>query len=177
MRANQLNKYEITLQMDDPKEKVTVRNFADFLARDKKRRDSFESKSEHKDWEDYYRIQWNETKGTWETKLVAPSVQKKTSLLNPEAERRIVYKNREDWRWELGRALQVNFERRDIVWEAANPNRIAAVRKSKGVPMAHKLALELLDASADQGSAVKKKQDVLKMAQANKAFAHLAKSA
>jgi ribosomal protein S7 len=33
----------------------------------------------------------------------------------------------------------------------------------------------LLDASADQGNAVKKKQDVLKMAQANKAFAHLAK--
>ena len=52
-----------------------------------------------------------------------------------------------------------------------------AARSRKGVPMAHKLALELLDASADQGSAVKKKQDVLKMAQANKAFAHLAKSA
>ncbi|MBI2636486.1 30S ribosomal protein S7 [Candidatus Peregrinibacteria bacterium] len=52
-----------------------------------------------------------------------------------------------------------------------------AARSRKGVPIAHKLALELLDASADQGSAVKKKQDVLKMAQANKAFAHLAKSA
>ncbi len=51
-----------------------------------------------------------------------------------------------------------------------------AARSRKGVPMAHKLALELLDASADQGSAIKKKQDVLKMAQANKAFAHLAKS-
>src|SRR3990167_4316816 len=50
-----------------------------------------------------------------------------------------------------------------------------AARSRKGVPMAHKLALELLDASADQGSAVKKKQDVLKMAQANKAFAHLAR--
>ncbi len=52
-----------------------------------------------------------------------------------------------------------------------------AARSRKGIPMAQKLALELLDASADQGSAVKKKQDVLKMAQANKAFAHLAKSA
>lgn len=51
-----------------------------------------------------------------------------------------------------------------------------AARSRKGVPIAHKLALELLDASADQGNAVKKKQDVLKMAQANKAFAHLAKS-
>lgn len=52
---------------------------------------------------------------------------------------------------------------------------LGGARDRKGIPMAHKLALELLDASADQGSAVKKKQDVLKMAQANKAFAHLAK--
>ncbi|MFA6523448.1 MAG: 30S ribosomal protein S7 [Candidatus Peribacteraceae bacterium] len=52
---------------------------------------------------------------------------------------------------------------------------LSAARERKGIPMAHKLALELLDASADQGAAVKKKQDVLKMAQANKAFAHLAK--
>lgn len=51
-----------------------------------------------------------------------------------------------------------------------------AARSRKGVPIAHKLALELLEASTDQGNAVKKKQDVLKMAQANKAFAHLAKA-
>lgn len=54
---------------------------------------------------------------------------------------------------------------------------LEAARSRKGVPMAHKLALELLDASSDQGSAIKKKQDVLRMAQANKAFAHLAKQA
>jgi len=53
---------------------------------------------------------------------------------------------------------------------------LGAARDRKGVPMAHKLALELLEAAADQGNAIKKKQDVLKMAQANKAFAHLAKS-
>ena len=52
---------------------------------------------------------------------------------------------------------------------------ITAARARKGIPMAQKLALELLDASADQGAAIKKKQDVLRMAQANKAFAHLAK--
>ncbi len=52
---------------------------------------------------------------------------------------------------------------------------IGAARERKGIPMAQRLALELLDASADQGAAVKKKQDVQKMAQANKAFAHLAK--
>ena len=51
---------------------------------------------------------------------------------------------------------------------------IGAARDRKGVPMAQKLAMELLDASSDQGAAFKKKQDVLKMAQANKAFAHLA---
>jgi small subunit ribosomal protein S7 len=52
---------------------------------------------------------------------------------------------------------------------------LGAARERKGMPMAQKLALELLDASAEQGGAVKKKQDVIKMAQANKAFAHLAK--
>lgn len=52
---------------------------------------------------------------------------------------------------------------------------LTAARERKGMPMAQKLALELLDASAEQGGAIKKKQDVIKMAQANKAFAHLAK--
>lgn len=52
---------------------------------------------------------------------------------------------------------------------------LTAARDRKGMPMSQKLALELLDASSEQGGAIKKKQDVLKMAQANKAFAHLAK--
>lgn len=52
---------------------------------------------------------------------------------------------------------------------------LIAARGRKGMPMSQKLALELLDASTEQGGAIKKKQDVLKMAQANKAFAHLAK--
>lgn len=52
---------------------------------------------------------------------------------------------------------------------------INAARDRKGMPMAQRLAMELLDASSDQGSAFKKKQDVIKMAQANKAFAHLAR--
>jgi len=52
---------------------------------------------------------------------------------------------------------------------------LAAARERKGMPMAQKLAMELLEASSEQGGAVKKKLDVLKMAQANKAFAHLAK--
>lgn len=52
---------------------------------------------------------------------------------------------------------------------------INAARERKGMPMAQRLALELLDASSDQGAAFKKKQDVIRMAQANKAFAHLAR--
>lgn len=52
---------------------------------------------------------------------------------------------------------------------------LTAARERKGMPMAQKLAMELLDASAEQGGAIKKKLDVMKMAQANKAFAHLAK--
>ncbi|MBP9773387.1 MAG: 30S ribosomal protein S7 [Candidatus Peribacteraceae bacterium] len=52
---------------------------------------------------------------------------------------------------------------------------LMAARARKGVQMAEKLAMELLDASAEQGAAIKKKEDVFKMAQANKAFAHLAK--
>ncbi|MDD4287785.1 MAG: 30S ribosomal protein S7 [Candidatus Peribacteraceae bacterium] len=52
---------------------------------------------------------------------------------------------------------------------------LIAARSRKGMPMAQRLGLELLDASSGQGAAVKKKEDVLKMAQANKAFAHLAK--
>lgn len=52
---------------------------------------------------------------------------------------------------------------------------IKAARDRKGMPMAQRLALELLDASSDQGAAFKKKQDVIKQAQANKAFAHLAR--
>lgn len=52
---------------------------------------------------------------------------------------------------------------------------IQGARARKGMPMGNRLGMELLDASTDQGAAFKKKQDVIKMAQANKAFAHLAR--
>lgn len=42
----------------------------------------------------------------------------------------------------------------------------------KGVPMDRALAMELSDAFNNQGSAVKKREDTFKMAQANRAFAH-----
>ena len=51
---------------------------------------------------------------------------------------------------------------------------IGAARSRKGKPMAEKLALELVDASQEQGEAIKKKLDVHRMAEANRAFAHFA---
>lgn len=52
---------------------------------------------------------------------------------------------------------------------------ISAARNKKGSPMATKLANEIIDASNEQGAAFKKKEDTHRMAQANKAFAHLAR--
>jgi small subunit ribosomal protein S7 len=51
---------------------------------------------------------------------------------------------------------------------------IEAARSKKG-PMYKKLAEEVLAAYSNQGAAVKKKEDTHKMAEANKAFAYLAK--
>ncbi len=45
-------------------------------------------------------------------------------------------------------------------------------RNKKGVPMHRALANELKDAASNQGNAVRKRDDVHKMAQANRAFAH-----
>ncbi len=52
---------------------------------------------------------------------------------------------------------------------------LEAARKVKGMPMAEKLANELMAASQNQGEAIKKKLDVQRMAEANKAFAHFAR--
>lgn len=49
---------------------------------------------------------------------------------------------------------------------------IQAARSKKGKPMCEKLANEIIDSVNDTGAAVKKKEDLKKMAKANKAFAH-----
>jgi small subunit ribosomal protein S7 len=49
-----------------------------------------------------------------------------------------------------------------------------AARSGKGRPMAEKLAEELILASKNEGEACKKRENVHKMAEANKAFAHFA---
>ncbi|MFQ5540670.1 MAG: 30S ribosomal protein S7 [Candidatus Paceibacteria bacterium] len=51
---------------------------------------------------------------------------------------------------------------------------LKAARAGKGKPMYQKLADELVAASKNEGEAVKKKEDTHKMAEANRAFAHLA---
>ncbi len=52
---------------------------------------------------------------------------------------------------------------------------LEAARSKKGRPMADKLADELVAASKNEGEAVKKKMDVQRMAEANRAFAHFAR--
>jgi len=53
---------------------------------------------------------------------------------------------------------------------------IDAARSKKGKPMAVKLSEELIGASNNEGNAMKKKNDMHRMADANKAFAHFARS-
>ena len=52
---------------------------------------------------------------------------------------------------------------------------IKSARSTKGKPMAEKLAEEIILASKNEGAAIKRKQTVHKMAEANRAFAHFAR--
>lgn len=52
---------------------------------------------------------------------------------------------------------------------------VAAARSRKGMPYWQRLANEIVDAHNQAGSAVKKKEDTHKMAEANRAFAHFAR--
>ena len=49
---------------------------------------------------------------------------------------------------------------------------IEAARSQKGRPMAEEIADEIMHAAKNEGTAVKKKDDAHRMAQANRAFAH-----
>ncbi len=68
--------------------------------------------------------------------------------------------------------IQVKADRRFIL---ASRWIIEAANTKKGRPMAEKLAQELLDASNKEGGAMKKRENVQKMAEANRAFAHFAR--
>jgi small subunit ribosomal protein S7 len=49
---------------------------------------------------------------------------------------------------------------------------IDAARSKKGKPMAQRLADEIVAAYKNEGTAIKKKQDIHRMAESNRAFAH-----
>jgi small subunit ribosomal protein S7 len=53
---------------------------------------------------------------------------------------------------------------------------VQAARARKGLSMKDRIAAELVDAYNNQGAAVKKREDNHKMAEANRAFAHFARS-
>jgi len=66
---------------------------------------------------------------------------------------------------EVGRSRQLTLAMRWLV-------QFAGTRK--GLPMDKAMALEISEAYKNQGNAIRKRDDVHKMAQANKAFAHYA---
>jgi small subunit ribosomal protein S7 len=49
---------------------------------------------------------------------------------------------------------------------------IRAARARTGIPMIRKLALELMDASRGEGAAVRRKEELHRMAESNRAFVH-----
>ena len=49
---------------------------------------------------------------------------------------------------------------------------IRSARARKGMPMVRRLALEFMDAARGEGAAVKRREDLHRMAEANRAFVH-----
>ena len=72
-----------------------------------------------------------------------------------------------------GATFQVPIEiRPDRKESVSMKNLIAFARKRSGKSMADKLAAEIMDAFNNQGGAFKRKEDMHRMAEANRAFAH-----
>jgi len=65
--------------------------------------------------------------------------------------------------------MEIRAERKVAV---SMKNLISYSRNRKGKSMSEKLASEILDAYKEEGGAFKKKEDMHRMAEANKAFAH-----
>ena len=53
---------------------------------------------------------------------------------------------------------------------------VQSARSRKAMPYSQRLALEIIDAHNEAGAAYKKKEDTHKMAEANRAFAHFART-
>ena len=73
-----------------------------------------------------------------------------------------------------GATFQVPTEiRPDRKESVSMKNMIGYARKRSGKSMADKLAAEIMDAFNNQGGAFKRKEDMHRMAEANRAFAHI----
>jgi len=70
---------------------------------------------------------------------------------------------------EVGKARRVNLAMQWIIHAAR------ARRKTMSAPFWKALAAELVDAAANQGSAIRKREETHRMAEANRAFAHFAR--
>ena len=66
--------------------------------------------------------------------------------------------------------LEIPYERQESL---AMRWMVDSASSRKGIPMKEALATEIIDAYNNTGSVVKKKEDTHKMAQSNRAFAHL----
>ena len=66
--------------------------------------------------------------------------------------------------------VEISFERQESL---ALRWMVSAATGRKGTPMREAIAAEIIDAYNNTGSVVKKKEEMHKMAQANRAFAHL----
>jgi small subunit ribosomal protein S7 len=66
--------------------------------------------------------------------------------------------------------VEISFERQESL---ALRWMVLAAAGRKGTPMREAVAAEIIDAYNNTGSVVKKKEEMHKMAQANRAFAHL----
>ena len=69
----------------------------------------------------------------------------------------------------LQQPTEIRADRKESI---AMKNMIAFARKRGGHSMAEKLAAEIMDAFNNQGGAFKRKEDMHRMAEANRAFAH-----
>ena len=69
----------------------------------------------------------------------------------------------------IGGATEIRAERKESI---SMKNLILFARKRGGKTMADKLAAEIVDAFNSQGAAFKRKEDMHRMAEANRAFAH-----
>lgn len=73
-----------------------------------------------------------------------------------------------------GATYQIPVEVRPVRRQSLSIRWLRDYAKTRGgKSMVNKLADEIIDAAAGRGGAVKKREDVYKMAEANKAFAHL----